>query len=108
MSDKRTISREEVLRCVYATADEINQTLPSSKQVGKTPETQLFGHGSVLDSLGLVNFIVALEQRLTVELGTSVVLADDRAMSRKTSPFRSVQTLTDYILELIGNASHDR
>jgi acyl carrier protein len=63
-------------------------------------EIRLIGHEAVLDSMGLVNLIVELEQRLEEEYDMIVVLADERAMSQKNSPFRSVQTLADYIYKV--------
>ncbi len=57
----------------------------------------LIGRTSLLDSLGLVKLIVDVEQRLQAEHGISVTLADERAMSQKNSPFRTVSALTDYI-----------
>lgn len=64
---------------------------------GLGAKTPLYGHDGGLDSLGLVSFIIALEQALQDELGLSITLADEKAMSQKNSPFRTVETLTDYI-----------
>jgi len=63
-------------------------------------ETVLLGKSSHFDSLGLVNYIVDVEQALEDELGIAVTLADERAMSQTRSPFRTVQSLTDYIMTL--------
>ncbi|NJN98474.1 MAG: hypothetical protein HC875_32500 [Anaerolineales bacterium] len=63
-------------------------------------ETRLIGREAVLDSMGLVNLIIEVEQRLEDEHDVTVVLADERAMSQKNSPFRSVQTLADYICQV--------
>jgi hypothetical protein len=73
-------------------------TLPPAD--GKNP--RIFGPGAPLDSLGLVNFLADLEYRLAEEFGRELVLASDRAMSRSQSPFRDVETLTNYILELLA------
>ncbi len=62
--------------------------------------TRLIGRSSVLDSMGLVTLIVEVEQRLEDEHDLVVVLADDRAMSQTRSPFLSVGTLADYVLQL--------
>jgi acyl carrier protein len=61
------------------------------------PETRLFGPSGVLDSLGLVSVLVELEQKLADLAGTSVTLMDDRAMSQTSSPFRTVDSLADYL-----------
>ena len=65
-------------------------------------QTKLFGGDGLLDSLGLVTFIVSVEEALEDELGISVVLADEKAMSRRTSPFSRVSYLVDYIIELVN------
>lgn len=61
----------------------------------------LIGRQAVLDSLGLVTLVVDLEQRLEEEYGIALVLVDEHAMSQKTSPFRTVESLTEYICLLI-------
>ena len=64
-------------------------------------ETRLFGKGGLLDSLGLVTVILDIEQRLAEEHGIAITLADDRAMSQKRSPFRTVGSLADYAALLV-------
>ncbi|MBK8476809.1 MAG: hypothetical protein IPL39_11020 [Opitutaceae bacterium] len=75
-------------------------TLPESARMGANPV--IFGAGGALDSLGLVNFLADLEYRIAEDYGRELVLASERAMSRSRSPFRDVDTLTAYILELLG------
>ena len=65
--------------------------------------TVLLGKASHFDSLGLVNYIVDVEQALDEELGVAVTLADERAMSQTRSPFRTVQSLADYIMTLAAD-----
>jgi acyl carrier protein len=65
------------------------------------PDAILFGKESDLDSLGLVNLIVSVEDRINIEFNVAISLVNDKAMSQKHSPFRSVKSLTDYILELL-------
>ncbi len=65
-------------------------------------ETRLFGGKGILDSMGVVMLIAHVEEAVSSRLGKNITLADDRAMSQKTSPFRSVKTLATYIDRLIG------
>jgi len=67
---------------------------------GTTGEV-IFGVGGALDSLGLVNFLADLEYRIAEVFGGELVLASERAMSRSKSPFRDVEALTDFIVELL-------
>jgi acyl carrier protein len=65
-------------------------------------ETRLVGDGAAVDSLGLVALILGLEERLSDQLGLDVSIMDERALSRSRSPFRTVGSLTDYVVELAG------
>ena len=71
---------------------------------GANPDTILLGSDSEFDSMGLVNIVIDIECYFQ-DQGYSISLASERAMSRKSSPFRTVTTLTDYISELIEEAS---
>lgn len=75
-------------------------TLPDRKRTGENPV--LFGPEGEFDSLGLVNFLSDLEYRLSAEYGRELVLASERAMSRSRSPFRDVDSLAAYIVELLA------
>lgn len=65
-------------------------------------QTSLIGKQAVLDSLALVTLIVDLEQRIEADYNVAITLADDRAMSQKHSPFRTVGSLTAYIDQLLA------
>jgi acyl carrier protein len=62
-------------------------------------ETPLFGPDGILDSMGLVSLIVALEQALEREHTISVSLADEHALSQRRSPYRTVGTLAAYAVQ---------
>lgn len=64
-------------------------------------ESALFGMNGFLDSLGLVNLVVALEGRVQEEFGVAVALADDRAVSQRNSPFRTIGSLVLFIEDRI-------
>lgn len=68
-------------------------------ELGK--DTPLFGEEGVLDSLGLVRLVVAVEQAIEDRYGVGVSLADERAMSQKNSPYRSIGSLADYAATLV-------
>jgi acyl carrier protein len=88
---------EKILAAIYRGVDWINGELPPDRQLIKAPETQLLGSRANLDSMHLVSLIVAIERELDDAFGVALTLADERALSMKTSPFRSIQSLADYI-----------
>lgn len=69
---------------------------------GLTPDTLLFGRNGILDSIGLVTFVIAVEQEIEERLGATVALTDEKAFSQKHSPFRTIAALAAYTAELIG------
>ena len=62
--------------------------------------TMLFGRN--LDSLGTILLVTELEEEIFDVFGLQISLADERAMSQKTSPFRSVKTLVKYVETIIN------
>ena len=50
----------------------------------------------------MVALIVDLEGRVGDETGEAVVLADEKAMSERNSPYRTVGSLTDFICERLN------
>jgi acyl carrier protein len=94
--------KQRIVQLIYAVIDDINASRPADKHVEKSPSTMLYGSQSVLDSLGLVNLIVGVEQKIGDDLGVPVTLADEKALSQRNSPFRSVDTLADYALSLVN------
>lgn len=62
-------------------------------------ESLLYGDGAPLDSMALVNLIADVEDAVAEKYGASITLADERALSAKRSPFRSVADLTAAIIE---------
>lgn len=91
-------TRDQVVRSIMDVAGEMNETLSRSIDVAQGEGAPLFGSDGVLDSLGLVSFIVAVEQALDESLGVGVTLADERAVSQRVSPFRTIGTLVDYVM----------
>jgi len=92
---------EEAVREVVLQAMRLaNLAREEGSQLGVAAEAPIFGADSPLDSLGLVALLLDIEDGLR-GIGCDVVLGDERAMSQKRSPFRSVQSLVTYIT---GNA----
>jgi acyl carrier protein len=92
---------ENIVTAIYRAVDWINGELPPDRQLIKAPESRLLGSQSVLDSMHLVSLIVAIEREVEDMFGVALTLADERALSMKESPFRSIQSLADYIGILI-------
>ena len=93
------MEKEQIAQLIFNAIDEVNQLLPEQEWLVKSIDTVLFGNKGKLDSLGLVNLIVDIEQKIEEAFEIPITLADERALSQKRSPFRTIGTLADYIEE---------
>ena len=67
-----------------------------------TKETRLIGSEAIFDSMGLVAFLVELEEELEETYSIVLEIADESAMSRHRSPFINTLTLSEFIMEKIN------
>jgi D-alanine--poly(phosphoribitol) ligase subunit 2 len=94
--------KQKITELIYSAFDTINEELPKKNRLEKKNDEIIFGDGGKLDSLGLVNLIVSIESIIDEELDKQIVIANEKAMSMKNSPFRNVDTLAEFILELLN------
>jgi len=96
-----SIKREIISKLVFDCINQYQEELDNKIDISEGEQTRLFGGNGQLDSLALVSLIVNIEEAIETELGVSLILADEKAMSRRTSPFSRISNLIDYIEELI-------
>lgn len=89
------MNKEEALEIVI---DAVKEYI-DDESISIKNDTILLGNNAVVDSIGLVNLIVDIEGALA-EKDLEITLTSEDAMSRRKSPFRSIDTLSDYIIEL--------
>lgn len=89
--------RKKIVKIILDALKQVYEDQNVTFQLDISPNIKLFGSEASLDSLGLINLIVAVEQNIEDVFETEITLADERAMSQKDSPFKTVESLTDYI-----------
>jgi acyl carrier protein len=90
---------KKIEKIIIDTLIEFNEELENNLLNNPTTKTKLYG--VTLDSLALVSFITDLEENISDEFDVEIVLADEKAMSATTSPFRDVNSLSGYIKSLL-------
>lgn len=95
--------KDKIEKIIIETLVELNEELENESLKNPDSKTKLYGTNGGLDSLALVSFITDLEEKISNEFEKEIVLADEKAMSAKTSPFRNVESLTLYINSLLEN-----
>ena len=90
------------LDCIYLAIDEWNQRQKEEKfKIPKSLDTVIYGEDSILDSLGIIHFIVSIEENIKEIFNKDIILADEKILNQNESPFQSVQSLNEYISSLI-------
>jgi len=89
--------QDTIFEIVSAAVTELNEELAYDSLENPNTETTLHGGEDGIDSLSLVSLIVDIENRVAAQLGKDVVLADEKAMSERNSPYRSVGALCEFI-----------
>jgi len=92
---------KKIVEIIIAEAEAMNEELEDRIPVELGREAPLFGSEGNLDSLGLVTMVVAVEQSIEDEFDATLTLADEKAMSQKTSPFLTIGSLADYACRLL-------
>ena len=93
--------RNKILEGIYAAIDEVNEQLPDDQNLEKSLETVLLGSSGKLESVNLVNLLVAIEENIEETFDIPISITDERAVSEKNSPFRTVETLCNFMLNLL-------
>ena len=87
---------DEIVALILRVAAELRDDGELQYEGEVSADTRLFGREGLLDSIGLVRLIIEVEQALEDELGKPLSLADEKALSLKSSPYRTVGTLAEY------------
>ncbi len=91
------VDKEQVLQLVLATVRQEADELGYDELRAPTVDTTLFGGDVGIDSLSLVRLVAAVERAAQARFGKNIVLADERAMSMRNSPFRTTGALAELL-----------
>ena len=91
------MGHDQALQVIYDAIDVVNRQLPQARRLTKSPATVIVGPSGTLDSLGIVNFVLAVEERAGEVAGAPVRLLDEGAMLDENGPFRDVNTLAAFL-----------
>lgn len=97
--------KQKAFDVVTKSVAELAEDMGFPALVNPVESTPLFGGDDGIDSLSLVRLVADIEREAELALGKIVVLADERAMSRRQSPFRTVGTLSELLYERLGEAA---
>ena len=87
----------EEIKTVILNYSEINELQINQVDIN----TPLMGRSTEFDSMDLVSILVETETHLNTKFNKNIQIVSEKAMSRRTSPFMTVDSLIQFIQELI-------
>jgi len=92
--------REEIARIVFTVIGEIAEEVGEDRLQNATEETHLF---ELLDSMAVLDFILAVEEGIQVNYGRYVQIADEKSMDASQTPFKTVGSAIDFITAKVNS-----
>jgi acyl carrier protein len=94
--------KDQIKAVVYRSIDRVNELLLDENALNKDDATILLGENSTLDSMGFINFIVALEEELAQVVSLDRNLLERlRPDSGEAKRWSTVAELIDAVTELV-------
>jgi len=97
--------RDKAVKLVTEALQSLNDELGYESLANPTESTVIFGGAEGIDSLSLVRLVVSLEGDSEQAFGRKILLADEKAMSQRNSPYRTVASLADFIVARLNDGS---
>ena len=88
---------------ILESIENINKELKIKELESVDESTPLF---ELLDSLGTLDLILELENRLQDETGNYIAVASEESMDAKSTPFKNIATLETFLQKRIEDESN--
>lgn len=92
---------DKVRNIIKSAIEELNEQLEDDKKLAYSNETRLIGRCAAIDSMDFVTLITIIEELILDGLDKDIMIVSDKTFSREKSPFYSIGTLTDLVIELV-------
>jgi hypothetical protein len=90
-------TRDQIESVIVETLSSIRPELPRAQ--GSTP---LLGERAVVDSVGFITLLVAIEQNLENSVDLSASFMEQNAVDDSQNPFSTLSSLTDHICQILS------
>jgi D-alanine--poly(phosphoribitol) ligase subunit 2 len=93
-----SIDHKAIKQISFQCIEELNRQLPLEGKLQSSLDTILVGEGGVLDSLGLITFIVSIEEAVEEETGSHMALLKEEFLVDSEGPFRTIGSMVSWII----------
>lgn len=92
---------DKIITLIYASLDEIESFIDLESPLKKDLDQPLFTKNGPLDSMGLVNLLITLEEKIDSEFNKSVQLMRADFLQTEQNPLASVESLSIYVFGML-------
>ena len=93
--------KEKIQEIILESLKEFNEEKTKDEALEISYDTILLDKQGKLDSLDFVTLIVIIESNIFNRLDKNITIVSEKAFSKNYSPFKNVETLTEFVVELI-------
>ena len=93
--------REKVQEIILDSLKEFNEEKGKDEVLEISNDTVLLDIDGKLDSLDFVTLIVIIEDNIFKKIDKNITIVSEKAFSKKYSPFKNVNTMIEFIVELL-------
>ena len=94
--------KPNIAALIDTTVEEINRDLPPALRVAPSPDLIILGLGSPYDSLNLINFFVALDDRLLEACGRAMDFLESPEILDRAESALTARELAAYVEARLG------
>ncbi|TFB09352.1 hypothetical protein E3V08_00480 [Candidatus Atribacteria bacterium MT.SAG.1] len=93
--------KEKIKNIIIDSLQEFNEETDDGKTLEISENTILLDKKGKLDSLDFTTLIIIIESNIFNKLNENITIVSEKAFSKKYSPFKNVERLTEFIEELL-------
>ena len=94
------LNKDQIHEIIYKAIDRVNEVTLEENAITKDTDTILLGVSASLDSMGFINFVVALEEEFTTQTGCHLDLVELlNPTSDNKSQVHTIGELIDLLFE---------
>lgn len=93
--------KDKLNKIILDSLQEFNEEADEDKLLNVSENTILLDKQGELDSLDFITLIFIIENNIFSKLDKNITIVSEKAFSKKYSPFKNVNTLTEFIVELL-------
>ena len=93
--------KEKIQEIILDSLKEFNEEKAKDDVLEISNDTVLLDVNGKIDSLDFVTLIVIIENNIFNKMDKNITIVSEKAFSKIYSPFKNIETLTEFIVELL-------